>query len=392
MPFNVRSEFAMIGSQCGQAEPERREEIVEASDGPIDADRLVSAFRTLARATDDILGLAHQVGLPAAVVSEVASWGELVMAFADAGRAIVEAEFAAQLEVLRCALRQHGGPISADIAEARDPLRSIQERHRLATSLEEKLDSLRQIDLVTFPSRDEMNGAIATVASIDILAFVVDDVPPPERSGLWLGVIEQPLRTSRQRVLCETADTAVRAITGPHPDTLEHYLQRFTRRIVGLPREFWYSVASAISEGRWRSADKPVAYVRTAAQAMAGREARGGLDYRSRDVLAQLGSEAPCSLDLPGPGRELTDDPLAALIPSREGDQPFDDVGRTMDFEAALIRAGLGADGIAFAQARLDGVPRSAMAEHLKWSPQKVRKVEQALRRGLPRLRADYLG
>jgi hypothetical protein len=355
IPFSSRSGLEVTRIQYEQPESGGEVEAAPVLDPHSEVDALIDAFDTLSRATDRVLSVTRLFGVPDAVVLTATSWDEFIIVFAEAVFAICRAEAAETIEALESELRQLGASISTAV------------------------------------SRDEIDGASATVAAVDILRFLADNVLPPERGGRWFGVIEHQLRTGRQHVLCETAASAAKARPGPHPETFERYLQRFTRRIVGLPRASWDAVAIAIAEGRWRSTEKPVAYVRTVAQAIAGREARGGLDHRSSDVMAQLGSEAPHSLDLPRPGRELTDDPLAALIPDHQGDQAFGDIVSATDLEAALVRAGLGADGIALAQARVDGVPRSAMAEHLGWSPQKVRKVEQALRRAQSRLRADLM-
>jgi hypothetical protein len=371
----------------------------------MDVNSFVAAVRILDEVTAQTKAVAQQYGIDTAAVRRAKSWVALFNLFLDAGRARARADAATEINALKAELRELGvEPEQCDADGVVDDRRTdpgmVVKTSPSSTPLPDPVEAPSAGATLVAPLHiQRIEEAAATVIAVDVLGFIVADIMPPERSGCWLGPIEHLFVQGRQRALCETAALAVKRVRAV-PETMkesasesfELYLQRFTEQIIGLRRSSWIAVAEAIIERRWHRAEKPCAYVNSAATNILFLQERHGLGARSRDVFARLGGDAPRSLDLPPPGRELTDDPLVALIPGSDGDASLGAVDFAADVGMAFSKLGLDPDEIAdfieLVEARYGGVTRTRLPAALGWSPRKVAAVEKALQRLRPRLKA----
>jgi hypothetical protein len=218
----------------------------------------------------------------------------------------------------------------------------------------------------------EFLDAVATIAALDVLLFVLLDVRPVPPPSAWPEFVRRPLMSGRSRALCESAAMALdEPGRVPGPQSAEEYLARWTGRILRLRREQSSEAGEALWEGRWRDADDPVAYVGTVAR---------NISWKADAPLVRAPRGAKplrvVSLDAPVPGHP-TGDPLGALIPPPDAELLEDEAIVEPAWERAIQLAGLTPDMIEFARARRAGIPRRAMAAHLGWSPQRAQRAEK---------------
>lgn len=187
-------------------------------------------------------------------------------------------------------------------------------------------------------------------------------------AGLSAPLASRSKQPSQEHLACARATQAV------HADDMQ-VLQQFMVETLRLPSSIAFAVAEALWEGRWRRAERPVAYVRQVAwrkhfKAEYGRPSKRA-DQRPLVSLEQSTSAgSPLSDLLPDPYDPL---PLAEAL---------------ADLRRVCSQHGIPSDIYPLLRARMEGEHRADLGAYLGWPQRRVEAAWRWIHRNRERLAA----
>jgi hypothetical protein len=187
-------------------------------------------------------------------------------------------------------------------------------------------------------------------------------------AGLSTPLAARSKQPSQEHLACARATQAM------HAEDMQ-VLRQFTVETLRLPSSSVFAVAEALWEGRWRRAERPIAYVRRVAW-------RNHFQAENGRPSKRADHQPPVSLDQP----TNAGNPLGDVLPDPYNPLPLVEV--LADLQRVCRRPGIPSDIYPLLRARMEGEHRADLGAYLGWSQQRVETAWRWVNRNRERLAA----